>query len=107
MLEDSLYGVTITGTLTIQDYANSFIARSPGANWTLLTPFAEDRSVNHPDLYPHPAQGGIYGIAVKDAQGKPCEVRAAVILTPDENGIILAQKIFYAANTLLDCGWDQ
>jgi hypothetical protein len=73
----------------------------------LLAPFAEDLPVHHPDLYPHPAQGGIYGITVKDAKAKPCEVRAAVILTPDENGIILAEKIFYTANTLVDCGWAQ
>jgi hypothetical protein len=105
VLEDRLLGVNITGTLDIRDYATNFWARSPGASWSLVTPFAEDRSINHPDLYPHPAQGGIYDITVKDKQGTPCELRAAVILTPDENGIILAQKMFYAANTLLDCGW--
>jgi ketosteroid isomerase-like protein len=104
-LEDSLYGVTITGTLAIQDYATSFFTRSPGASWTLLTPFAEERSLNYPDQYPHPAQGGIYGITVKDSRGKPCEIRSAVILTPDENGIILAQKMFYTADTLFACGW--
>jgi hypothetical protein len=105
VLEDRLLGVNITGTLDIRDYATNFWARSPGASWSLVTSFAEDRSINHPDLYPHPAQGGIYDITVKDKQGTPCELRAAVILTPDENGIILAQKMFYAANTLLDCGW--
>jgi hypothetical protein len=107
MLDNSLYGVSITGTLAIQDYASSFFSRSASASWTLLAPFAEDLPVHHPDLYPHPAQGGIYGIAIKDAKGKPCDVRAAVILTPDENGTILDQNIFYAANALLDCGWTQ
>lgn len=105
VLEDSLFGVNITGTLEIQDYATNFWARSPGANWSLVTPFAEDRSINHPDLYPHPAQGGIYGITVTDKQGKECELRSAVLLTPDEQGMILAQKMYYAADTLLACGW--
>ena len=105
VLEDSLFGVNITGTLAIQNYATDFINRSPGATWNLITPFAEDRSVNHPDLYPHPAQGGIYAITVQDKQGNPCEVRTAVILTPDENGIILSQKMFYTAGSLLTCGW--
>jgi ketosteroid isomerase-like protein len=105
VLEDSLFGVNITGTLAIQEYATNFWARSPGATWSLLTPFGEDRSRNQPDLYPHPAQGGIYAVTVKDKQGAPCEIRLAVILTPDENEIILSQKMYYAADTLLACGW--
>jgi ketosteroid isomerase-like protein len=105
VLEDSLFGVNITGTFEIQDYATNFWRRSSGASWSLVTPFAEDLPIKHPDLYPHPAQGGIYSISVKDKQGEPCEVRAAVILTPDDDGIILAQQMFYAADTLLECGW--
>jgi hypothetical protein len=104
-LEDSLFGVNITGTLEIQDYATNFWRRSSGASWSLVTPFAEDLPIKHPDLYPHPAQGGIYSISVKDRQGNPCEVRSAIMLTPDEQGMILAQKMFYNANTLLACGW--
>lgn len=40
-----------------------------------------------------------------DDQGESCEDRAALILVLDEKERILAQKIFYAANPLIACGW--
>lgn len=105
ILEDSLHGVNLIGASAIRDYAIDFFNRHPEASWTLLDSFAEDRSVNFSEQFPHPAQGGIYAINGQDDQGEPCEVRAALILVPDENEHILAQKIYYAADTLIACGW--
>jgi len=104
-LEDSLYRVAITGQPAIQNYANSFFARSPGASWVLIDSFGEEKAENHPELYPPPSQGGVFAIKVTDAGGNPCEIIAAVILTPNEEKKIEAQKIFYNADTLLACGW--
>jgi hypothetical protein len=105
MLEDSLYRLKVNGQLAIQNYADSFFARSPGANWVLINSFGEVKSRNFPDLYPHPSQGGVFAIKVTDAGGNPCEIRVAVILTPNEEKKIEAQKVFYNADTLLACGW--
>lgn len=105
MLEDSLYGMKSVGQPAIQNYANGFFARSPGANWVLIDSFGEGKSRNFSDLYPHPSQGGVFAIKVTDAGGNPCEIRVAIILTPNEENKIEAQKVFYNADTLLTCGW--
>jgi hypothetical protein len=105
MLEDSLYRVKGVGQPAIQNYVSSFFARSPGANWVLINSFGEGKSRNFSDLYPRPSQGGVFAIKVTDAGGNPCEIRVAVILTPNEEKKIEAQKVFYNADTLLACGW--
>jgi hypothetical protein len=84
-LEDSLFGISIVGQQAIADYANWFFARSPGGAWELLYSFAEsDASDPYKQQYPFPSQGGVFGIMGKDAGGNPCEIRAAVILTPND-----------------------
>jgi hypothetical protein len=42
---------------------------------------------------------------VKDTEGNPCEIRAVVILTPDKEGKIQSQEVFYNADSLIACGW--
>jgi ketosteroid isomerase-like protein len=105
-LEDNLFGVSVSGKGAIRDYANSFFAKNPGASWEMLEPFAESvaRS-DYREQYPYPSQGGVYAITVKDSGGNPCEIRAVVILTPNEEGKIQSQKVFYNADALLACGW--
>lgn len=105
-LEDSLFGISIAGQQAIADYANRFFARSPGAGWELLYPFAErDASDLYKQQYPSASQGGVFGIMVEDAGGNPCEIRAAVILTPNDEGRIQKHMTYYAADTLIACGW--
>ena len=105
-LEDSLHGISIVGKKAIKEYANSFFAKSSKAKWELVYPFAESEvKPSFKEQYPYASQGGVFSITVDDVEGNPCEIRAVVILTPDEDGKILTQKTFYEANTLLTCGW--
>ncbi len=100
-VDDTLFGYSVTGKEALMGYVNSFLARSPGAKWELIKPFAEQQS----GIEPLASHGGIFGITVKDAAGNPCTIETAVILTPDTDGKIIAQKIFYNAHTLIDCSW--
>lgn len=105
-IEDTLFGISDTGQQAIIAYANDFFAKSPGASWKLLYPFAEDEvSYITQEEHPLPSEGGIFAITVKDADNNPCEIRVALILTPDDDRNIQTQKIFYEADTLLACGW--
>lgn len=105
-LEDSLHGISVKGNQPIKEYASGFFAKSPEAKWELVYPFAEDDvEWGFKEQYPFPSQGGIFSITIIDAEGNPCEIRAVVILTPNEERAIQTQKIFYEANTLLTCGW--
>jgi hypothetical protein len=74
----------------------------------MLEPFAERYARgDYLEQYPFAAQGGVYAITVKDSEGNPCEIRAVVLMTPNEYGKIQSQKVFYNADTLLACGWAQ
>ena len=106
MLEDTLFGISVTGTQAMKDYVKAFMAKSSGASWELLQPFAEaEAALSFKDQYPFPSQGGIFAVSDNDASGAPCQLRLAVILTPDEEGRITNQIVFYDASTLLACGW--
>jgi hypothetical protein len=105
-VEDTLYGVTIVGHQKIADYAKSIFALSQGASWKLIIPFTEGEAEDpYKDEYPFPSKGGVFGISAKKPDGTACEIRAVVILTPDENGEIQAQETFYNADTLIECSW--
>jgi hypothetical protein len=105
-LEDTLFGISVSGRSAIRGYANSFFAKSPGASWDLLYTFADRNATgNYLEQHPFPSQGGVYAITVKDSGGNPCEIRAVVLLTPNEEGKIQSQKVLYNADTLLACGW--
>jgi ketosteroid isomerase-like protein len=106
VLEDTLFGISITGQDAISAYARSFIASSPETSWTVLSGFVGDQaSLPNREQYPYVFQGGIFSIKVEGLGGEPCEIRAAVVLTPDDDGIIQDQKIFYNVDSLLACGW--
>ncbi len=90
-LDDTLFGISISGHEEIADYADKFF---PGAAWQLDNAFLDDL-----------VDGGVFAITVIDKDGNPCEIRAIVLLTPDESGKIQKQEIFYNADSLLACGW--
>jgi hypothetical protein len=105
-IEDTLFGISDTGQQATIAYANDFFAKSPGASWELLYPFAEDEGgYTTREEHPLPSEGGVFAITVKDTDNNPCEIRVALILTPDDDRNIQTQKIFYEADTLLACGW--
>jgi len=94
--EDTLFGETSTGRAAIESFAANFFAWYPGAKWTLLEPFSEQT--------PGIMKGGIYSIQVTDSSGNPCEVRAAVLLTPSGKEI-QKENIYYNAESLIAWGW--
>lgn len=105
-LEDSLFEISIEGNEPIKEYAQRFLAKSPGAGWEILYPFAESpASPEYAEEYPFPSQGAIFAIHVQDADGNPCDIQAAIYLTPNEDGVITYQETLYKPDTLLACGW--
>jgi ketosteroid isomerase-like protein len=102
---DSLFHISLEGSEAISDYALSYITQFPGAEWHLISSFAEDYSVysmNEGDAF-HP-QGGVYSITFQDADSVPCEIRAVVIITPDYDNKVIEQSIYYDAESLIGCG---
>jgi hypothetical protein len=81
-LEDTLFGISISGQSAIRGYADSFFAKSPGASWDLISTFAEQNATgDYLEQHPFPSQGGVYAIIVKDTAGNPCKINVVVILT--------------------------
>ncbi len=105
-LEDSLFDISIGGNQPITEYAQHFLAKSPGASWEILYPFAESPATSsYVEEPPFPSQGAIFAIHVKDTKGNPCDIQAAIYLTPNDAGKITYQETFYKPDTLLACGW--
>jgi ketosteroid isomerase-like protein len=104
ILEDTLFGATAEGQSAVQKYAQTLLKNHPGMSWELVYPFAEDDFANQ-ESEVLASKGGVFTITAPDQQGNPCQVQAALILTPDMDGRIQHQKTFYEAGSLLDCGW--
>ena len=105
-LEDTLFGVSIEGRGEIRKYVNSFFVTGPDANWEILIPYGEAvAAYPYEEDYPFPSKGGVFGVNVKDPEGQSCEIRAFLILTPNEKGEIQSQETFYNAESLIECGW--
>ena len=105
VLVDSLFGVEAQGLDEIQDYGVGFKKAYSVKGWELLIPFSEgiDSDAALPDFIP--SHGGVYRITSTDDQGKICYVNAVVLLTPDQDGKISQQWVFYQAEGLIECGW--
>lgn len=95
--EDTLFGEQQEGRKAIQTYAGSFFTWYPGARWTLSLGFGEGQGES-------PITGGLFSIRVTDLTGKPCEVKAAVLLQSSENQVI-HESVFYEPDSLISCGW--
>lgn len=106
VVEDGLFGFSVSGEEDLSDYIGRFLARSSGAEWVLLESFAEDQAIpSYREEYPFPAQGGVFALSVPDAAGNACEIRLALIVIPNDEGLILSQQVFYQADTLMTCRW--
>ncbi len=103
VLEDSLFGINANGREQIERVAAGFKRQHARATWELVTPFDEGADPAQPDLLP--SVGGIYEISIKGLGLKTCPVQAAVILTPDREGLIARQLTMYAAEDLIECQW--
>lgn len=105
ILVDSLFGVEAQGLDEIQGYTAGFKKAYSVKGWELLIPFSEgiDSDAAPPNFIP--SHGGVYRITSTDGQGNICHVKAAVILTPNQEGKISQQRVYYQAESLIECGW--
>ena len=106
VLEDTLFGVTASGTDEIRAYGEKYLAAHPGTSWELVYPFAEDDYFNA-ESEVLASKGGVFTINTFDDQGNSCQIQAVLILTPDLEGKIQGQKTFYEAVSFVACGWAQ
>jgi ketosteroid isomerase-like protein len=105
VLVDSLFGVEAQGLDEILGYTAGFKKAYSVKGWELLIPFSEviDSDAAPPDFIP--SHGGVYRITSTDDQGDICYVNAVVILTPNQEGKISQQLVYYQADSLIECGW--
>ncbi len=95
---DTLFGENQEGSSAVQDYAEKFFAWYPGVRLELLETFAEG---------PIPVKrGGVYAIHVQDSAGKPCDIKALIVMEADESKEKITKEwVFYQPDSLLACGW--
>jgi hypothetical protein len=98
--EATMLGELQEGSKTISCNAESFFARYPGAQWTLLQAFGE----GHGWQGEPPIIGGSFAIRVTDPTGQPCEALAAVLLQAS-GGQIIHEALYYEPDSLTRCGW--
>lgn len=105
ILMDSLFGVEAQGLEEIKSHAEGFNKTYSVTEWELLIPFSEGiDSDNAPPNF-IPSHGGVYQITSTDRRGNICQVDAIVLLTPNQEGKISQQLVFYRADSLIECGW--
>ncbi len=95
--EDLVFMEQQEGQKAIASFARSFFAWYPGVQWHLSLGFGEG-------LGEEPITGGLYVITVSDPTGQPCEVKAALLLQASEN-LITHERLYYAPQSLIRCGW--
>jgi hypothetical protein len=95
--QDALFGENQQGSSNVKKFATDFFNWYPGVRLELLRSFILDSSAQ---------TGGVYAIHITDDVGKPCDVRAVILLELSEKKIA-KEWIFYNANSLIACGWAQ
>ena len=94
--EDTLFGDYHQGPNEIRGFATDFFSWYPSVRLEYLQSFAEQS--------PGKVKGGVFAFNVSDLDGAPCAVMVAVLLEPAEEGIE-RERIYYDAESLVDCGW--
>jgi hypothetical protein len=96
---DSLFEENQQGSSAVKEFATTFFAWYPGVRLELLKSF---------ELYTSSPlrTGGVYAIHVTDQAGKPCDVRAIILLESSQDKIT-NEWLFYNADSLIACGWAQ
>jgi SnoaL-like domain len=97
--QDTLFHENQQGSLAIEEFATHFFNWYPGVRMEFLKSFmlAESKPIK---------MGGVYAIHVSDQAGQPCAVNAVILLEIAE-GKIINERLFYNADSLIDCGWAQ
>jgi hypothetical protein len=95
--EDTLFSEQQVGQNAIRDYAESFFAWYPGAQWSLSAGFGEGNGTDQ-------ITGGLYTITVIDNNGQSCEVKVAVLFRLTDN-LVTHETLFYQPRSIIACGW--
>ncbi len=95
--QDSIFKEKQQGISAIKDFATSFFTWYPGVSLELFQTFKLGDS--DPVV-----SGGVYAIHVADQAGKPCAVRAIILLETSQKKII-NETLFYNGESLITCGW--
>ncbi len=95
---DTLFNENQRGQAAIEAFATQFFAWYPGVRLEYLRGFELATSFNPLRV------GGIYALHVTDRAGKPCNVKAVLLLALIKNKIT-EEQWFYSADSLLACGW--
>jgi ketosteroid isomerase-like protein len=96
--EDTLFGENQQGSTAVKEFAADFFNKHPGISLELIQPIGENGEVK--------TLGGVYAMHVTDQNGKPCDIKALIVLEPD-NGKISKETVFYQPDSLIACGWAQ
>jgi ketosteroid isomerase-like protein len=97
--DDSLFGLRQSSPQGIAAFAAEFFGWYPDVALNPGVGFSDTRtSAGNPERV-----GSVYELQVRGAQGEPCTVRTAVILTAAD-GLIVHEEVFWDAASLLACG---
>jgi ketosteroid isomerase-like protein len=94
---DPVFGQLAEGQDDMEGYATEWFEWYPDVSVELVQPIAE-ASHEEPEL------GGIFSIR-PDGDDDSCEVLMAVLLETDEDQQIVAERVYYDADSLIACGW--
>ena len=95
--QDALFGENQQGSSAVKEFATNFFSWYPGVSLELLQSFKLDGTG---------MTGGVYAVHVSDQTGKPCDVRAIILLEISRYKIT-KEWMFYNADSLIACGWAQ
>ncbi len=96
--QDSIFKEKQQGSSAVKEFAASFFTWYPGVRLELLQSFKLGNS------YPV-ISGGVYAFHVTDQAGKPCTVRAIIILEAYPKEKIINESLYYNGESLITCGW--
>ena len=97
--QDTLFKENQQGSSAVKEFATNFYTWYPGVRLELLQSFKLGDST--------PVKtGGVYAMHVTDLAGKPCDVRAIILLEISKDQIT-HEWLFYNADSLIACGWAQ
>ena len=94
--QDALFGEDLQGSEAVKNYASDFFTGYPGVKLESLSTFGAPGKIT--------TLGGIYAIHTTDGNGKPCDVKTAIVIETKENKVN-NEWVFYNPDSLIDCDW--
>jgi uncharacterized protein (TIGR02246 family) len=94
--QDTLFGEDLQGREAVKNYASDFFTWYPGVKLETLSTFGAPGKIT--------TLGGTYAIHTTDKNGKPCDVKTAIVIETKENKIN-NEWVFYDPDSLIACGW--